>query len=118
MFSIDVQCRVPIYEQIINQIERFIATGILKSNEQLPSVRQMAFDLGINPNTIQRAYTELERKGVIVSIVGKGSFVTDNIQSIIDKKRNEVVIRIKDDINILKNLGLSNKEIHAKIFKD
>jgi GntR family transcriptional regulator len=118
MFSIDVQSRVPIYEQIVNQVERFIVTGILKSNEQLPSVRQIAFDLGINPNTIQRAYTELERREVIVSVVGKGSFVTDDIHLIVDKKINEVLDRVKDDLNILKNLGLSNEEIQEKIFKD
>jgi len=118
MFSIDVQSRVPIYEQIVNQVERFIVTGILKPSEQLPSVRQIAFDLGINPNTIQRAYTELERMGVIVSVVGKGSFVTDNTHSIIDKKINEVLGRAKIDINILKKLGLSNKDIQEKLFKD
>lgn len=118
MFNIDFQSRIPIYEQIINQVERYIASGILKSNEQLPSVRQIAFDLGINPNTIQRAYTELERMGVIVSIMGKGNFVADNIEPIIDKKINDIIIGVKKEIEMLKKLGLDDKKIQAKLFKD
>lgn len=118
MFSIDFQSRVPIYEQIVCQVERFIVSGILKSNEQLPSVRQIAFDLGINPNTIQRAYTELERMGVIVSIVGKGSFITENTRSIIDKKIDDIIEGLKSDINVLKKLGVNQKDIQEKLFKD
>ena len=110
MFSIDFQTRMPIYEQIVNQVEKYIVLGLLKANEQLPSVRQVAFDLGINPNTIQRAYAELERKGVIVSVVGKGTFVKDKIDDIIDS--------ISENITILKSLGLSDKEIKNKILKD
>jgi GntR family transcriptional regulator len=118
MFSVDFQSRVPIYEQIVNQVERFIVTGILKENEQLPSVRQIAFDLGINPNTIQRAYTELEHKGIIVTVVGKGSFITDKTSSIINKKIDDIIFDIKEDINTLKKLGLDNNKIKDKIFKD
>ncbi|HHT37851.1 MAG TPA: GntR family transcriptional regulator [Mollicutes bacterium] len=117
MFNIDFQSRTPIYEQIINQVERFITIGLLKEKEQLPSVRQVAFELGINPNTIQRAYTELERKGVIVSIVGKGTFVSNKTKEVINNKINELVLTIKDDINTLKSFGLSEEEIKIKIFK-
>jgi GntR family transcriptional regulator len=118
MFSIDFQSRVPIYEQIVSQVERFIVTGILKENEQLPSVRQIAFDLGINPNTIQRAYTELERRGIIVSVVGKGSFITNKTNNIINQKINDIISNIKEDINTLNKLGLDNNKIKDKIFKD
>lgn len=118
MFAIDFQSRIPIYEQIVSQVERFIVSGILKSNEQLPSVRQIAFDLGINPNTIQRAYAELERKGIIISAIGKGSFVTDNIHPIVDKKIDDIVDGVKNSIDILKKLGLNNKQIQEKLFKD
>jgi GntR family transcriptional regulator len=118
MFSIDFQSRIPIYEQIVNQVERFIITGILKENEQLPSVRQIAYEIGINPNTIQKAYTELERRGIIVSIIGKGSFITDKTSSIINKKIDDIISNIKEEINTLSKLGLDNKEIKGKIFKD
>ncbi len=118
MFSVDFQSRVSLYEQIVIQVERFITSGILKENEQLPSVRQVAFELGINPNTIQRAYTELERRGVIYTVVGKGSFVTDKTNTVIDKKINETLNVIKDNIKVLEKLGLSGKEIKDKIFKD
>jgi GntR family transcriptional regulator len=118
MFSVDFQSRVSLYEQIVMQVERFITTGILKENEQLPSVRQVAFELGINPNTIQRAYTELERRGVIYTVVGKGSFVTDKTNTIIDKKVNETLDVIKDNIKMLKKFGLSEVQIKDEIFKD
>jgi GntR family transcriptional regulator len=118
MFNIDFQSRIPIYEQIVSQIERYIVLGVLKENEQLPSVRQIAFDLGINPNTIQRAYTELERMGIIISVVGKGSFVTNNTTPIIDRKIEAVVGQIKEDIDVLKNLGLNDNDIKERLFKD
>ena len=68
MINLDYQSRTPIYEQIVEEIERYVAIGILKPEEQLPSVRDMATTLGINPNTVKKAYTELERRGVTVTI--------------------------------------------------
>ena len=118
MFSIDFQTRMPIYEQIVNQVEKYIALGLLKANQQLPSVRQVAFDLGINPNTIQRAYAELERKGVIVSVVGKGTFVSDKTDEVVKDKIDDIIDSISENITILKSLGLSDKEIKNKILKD
>ena len=67
----------PIYEQIKEGLRQLIITGALGSNEKLPSVREMAAQLAINPNTIQRAYRELEAEGYIYTIAGKGSFATD-----------------------------------------
>jgi GntR family transcriptional regulator len=78
----------------------------------------VAFEMGINPNTIQRAYTELERRGVIVSVIGKGSFITDKTSIVIDKKINDMLDIIKDNIDMLNKLGLSNKNIKDKVFKD
>lgn len=76
MFSIDLTSRVPIYEQIYNKIVEFAVSGTLKENEQLPSVRNLAKDTGVNPNTVAKAYQELERKGVIYSVPGRGSFIS------------------------------------------
>lgn len=118
MFNVDFQSRTPIYEQIVNQVEKFIISGVLKSNEQLPSVRQVASDLGINPNTIQKAYAELEHKGVITSVMGKGNFVTDNTNPLIMRQIEDIFKRVKKDINDLQKLGLSNEEIKQRILKD
>lgn len=75
MISLDMQSRIPIYEQIANGISRLCLTGVLMSDEKLPSVRSLAIELGINPNTVQKAYQQLERNGLIYSVEGRGSFV-------------------------------------------
>lgn len=77
MFDIDVKSRVPIYEQITENVKRLIIQGVLLPEEKLPSVRNFAQELTINPNTIQKAYRELEREGYVISRPGKGSFVND-----------------------------------------
>ena len=76
MFQIDRFGRTPIYEQIIDQTQRLIASGILKEGDQLPSVRMLSQELSVNPNTLQKAYSELERRGLCVSAPGNGRFVT------------------------------------------
>lgn len=76
MITIDYKSRVPIYDQITGGIIRLKAIGVLKAGDKLPSVRVMAIDLGINPNTVQRAYNILEADGVIYSVAGKGSFIS------------------------------------------
>lgn len=75
MFDIDLQSRVPIYEQLYKKTLELVIKGILKENAQMPSVRSLAKDLGVNPNTVAKAYQELERNGVIYSLTGRGSFV-------------------------------------------
>src|SRR5690625_2068446 len=77
VFDIDVKSRVPIYEQLTENVKRLIIQGVLTPGEQLPSVRSLAQELTINPNTIQKAYRELEREGYVISRPGKGSFVND-----------------------------------------
>jgi len=76
MFQIDRFGRTPIYEQIIDQTQRLIASGILKEGDQLPSVRVLSQELSVNPNTLQKAYSELERRGLCISAPGNGRFVT------------------------------------------
>lgn len=95
MISIDYQDKRPIYKQIIDSIERLALLGSLSSGEKLPSVRQLALELSINPNTIQRAFFDLEQRGIIVSVPGKGNFIAQNN----DKLRNENIL------NILAELG-------------
>ena len=78
MIILDYRDRRPIYEQVISRFQELMLTGALEKDSQLPSVRSLAMELSINPNTIQKAYAELERQGYIYSIKGKGSFVADN----------------------------------------
>lgn len=75
MFDIDLQSRVPIYEQLYRKIIELAVKGALPEGSQLPSVRQLAKDLSVNPNTVSKAYQNLERDGVIYSLSGRGSFI-------------------------------------------
>ena len=77
MFSINYKDARPIYEQVKDNLRRAIITGLMKSDEKIPSVRDLAGQLAINPNTIQKAYRELEAEGYTYSVAGKGSFVGD-----------------------------------------
>ena len=76
MIAIDVQSRKPIYEQIVERFETLIVSGVLAPDSQLPSVRALAMELSINPNTIQKAYTMLEQEGFIYPVRGRGNFVS------------------------------------------
>ena len=78
MIVIDVTGRVPIFEQICRGICGDIAKGVLKPHDRIPAARVLARELGINPNTVAKAYTELERDGIIYSRVGKGSFIAEH----------------------------------------
>lgn len=81
MITVDFRSRVPIYEQIVKSISSLIANDILTVDQQLPSVRSLARDLAINPNTVQKAYQELESIGLIYQTTGRGSFVSPQNQA-------------------------------------
>ena len=115
MINLDYQSRIPIYQQIVDQIERYIALGILKPNDRLQPIREMATTLGINPNTVKKAYEELENHGAIITISTKGTFVADNTKNVLEKKINEKLNLIKNEINELEKMGISKAEIIPKI---
>ncbi|MFE8697361.1 GntR family transcriptional regulator [Cytobacillus sp. FJAT-53684] len=94
MFELDIRSRKPIYEQLVEKLKELIITEVLKTDEQLPSVRMLAQQLTINPNTIQKAYRELEVQGYIYSIKGKGSFVSPAS----DGLNTEKLLKVKKDI--------------------
>lgn len=91
MIFIDYKSRKPIYEQLVDNIKSLIVSGVLQRDDQLPSVRQLAQELAINPNTIQKAYTELERQGVIYSLKGRGSFVGSSLQELRSVQQKELL---------------------------
>ncbi len=106
MFEIDFRNRIPIYEQIKNQILLYIRMGIYKPDEQLPSIRSVSQETGINVNTVKRAFADLEDEGVIYTLVGRGSFVSATAAentSIAEKALNEIEL----DIRSLKSKGVT-----------
>ncbi|MCX7904401.1 MAG: GntR family transcriptional regulator [Caloramator sp.] len=111
MLELDVKSRVPIYEQLVEKIKELIIMEVLKEHEQLPSVRSLASELTINPNTIQKAYRELENQGYIYSIPGKGNFVAP----INKNKKLEKVNKLKEELKrlILEAiyLGITKEEL-------
>lgn len=92
MFQIDFASREPIYEQIYNSVIKLASAGVIKSNDKLPPVRTLAGQLGINPNTVVKAYHMLENDGYIYSTVGRGSFLTDKLS----KNSAQKIMAIKE----------------------
>ena len=110
MISLNYRDARPIYEQIKDGLRKLIVTGALRTGEKLPSVRALATQLSINPNTIQRAYAELEAEGYVVSVTGKGSFVAEgDTQN--DARKAELTGKLKPILEELKNLGMSREEL-------
>lgn len=112
MFQIDIMSRIPVYEQLIRQTEKFILLGVLKEGDKLPSVRQLSAELSINPNTIQKAFTELDRRGIIFSVNGRGNFVADKA---LEVSRRSAFSDIKDQIKDFALAGISRTELHEYI---
>lgn len=117
MFELDLRSRKPIYEQLVDKMKELVINEVLKPDEQLPSVRQLAQELTVNPNTIQKAYRELEVQGFIYSQKGKGSFVNPNGM----KKDSEKIASVKHELEklILEAiyLGVPADEIHALVIE-
>lgn len=114
MITLNFKDKRPIYEQVIDRLKELMVVGALPENTQLPSVRSLAVELSINPNTIQRAYAELERQGYIYTIRGRGNFVAEN-ERLRDLKIDEVKDKIRDVIDEARKLGLSDEEIIAVV---
>ena len=110
MIILDYKDRRPIYEQVAEKLEELMLLGVLGENEPLPSVRSLAMELSINPNTIQRAYAELDRQGYIYTVKGKGSFVAEN-SVMKEKRKKDLLIQVSEVIDEAIRLGISGEEI-------
>lgn len=115
MINLDYQSRMPIYEQIVQEIERYVALEILKPEEQIPSIRELATTLGINPNTVKKAYDILESRGVIVTLSTKGTFITQKTDKVLKISIDEKINKIKNDIQEIEKYGISKEEIIKRI---
>lgn len=114
MIVIDYQDRRPIYEQIVERFQILILKGVLEQDEQMPSVRKLAVELSINPNTIQKAYSILEQQGYIYPVKGRGNFVSGK-GSLIQEKRNMFWQEYHEMIKKGTELGITREEFREKI---
>ena len=114
MYQIDNQSRQAVYEQIIEQVERYVLLGAITAGEKMPSVRNLSIQLSVNPNTVQRAYTDLERFGVLAIAPARGAFVAEGAKALLEERRTTVAqTQLKELLTDLKQLGLSKDEILA-----
>ena len=110
MFAINYRDPRPIYEQIADELRKMIVAGVIAPDEKLPSVRELAQQLAINPNTIQRAYRELELSGYLYSVPGKGNFAGAHHE--VDKSRKaELLKQLAEAVKELRYLGVSDEEL-------
>jgi GntR family transcriptional regulator len=115
-FYVDTASRLPIYQQLGQQIREQIARGDLRPEDKLPSVRQLSAELVVNPNTIARAYTELEREGLLVSRPGRGNFVAQPRSDLTKRARARRLIEALDCwLTEAVNLGFSADEVVALV---
>jgi len=115
VLTVDPRSGIPIYQQIVEQVKRSTALGLLASGEQLPTVKQLALDLTINPNTVARAYRDLERDGVIETSPGRGSFVKGDGVAASAKVAARDVSRaaLEEAVREAKAMGLSRDDVSA-----
>ncbi len=114
MFTLDYKSRLPIYEQLYKSITRMAAFGGLAPNEQLPSVRSLAQDLGINPNTVQKTYQMLEHDGIIYSVPGKGSFISLDMSALL-QQRELAAEKLEDAIQNAADSGITQEQIVQQV---
>lgn len=110
MFSVDFMARQPLYEQLYLSAVNLITHGVLAPNEKLPPIRAVASELGINPNTVTKAYQMLEKDGYIYSTVGRGSFVSPNVDKMEEKKK-DALRQVEKSINEAVLCGADKQEI-------
>ena len=110
LIEIDYRDKRPLYEQISGKLEELILCGVISADEALPSVRSLAMDLSINPNTIQKAYDALEQKGMCYSVAGRGSCAAA-ADEVLPAKKREILDELRKVVDKALKVGLTKKEI-------
>ena len=110
---IDYMSRQPVYEQIVDQVEQMILSGLMRPGEQLPSVRSLSLELSINPNTIQKAYAELDGRGIIYTLPGRGGFVSQNAPELLAEARRSRLGTVRELARELALAGVPEDEVLA-----
>ena len=114
MIILDYKDTRPIYEQIVEKFKLLILKGVIQKDEQMPSVRSLAVELSINPNTIQRAYSELERQGYIYTVKGKGNFVSDDGR-LLFKYKEKLLGELQSVCKAALEVGITEEELIQSI---
>ena len=117
MIHLDYRDARPIYVQIMDRFRDQISAGVLKTGEKLPSVRELAVQLSINPNTIQRSYRQLEAEGWITTVPGKGCFVC-GLPEYTEEQRLELLTAFDKSVAALLRMGMTRKELSERIEKE
>lgn len=107
MFSIDYKSRLPFYEQLVDSVKSQVLSGVLAGDDPLPSVRQLSSELGINPNTVQKAYATLEQRGIIYTIPGKGNFIRPDTDTLRSDQAQTLLGQLAQLAGQLKELGVT-----------
>ncbi len=115
LITVDKMSSKPIYEQIVEQIQNLVVTGVLKPDDMIPSVRNLSKECGTNPNTVQKAYNELERVGITYSVPGVGRYVSGNAKEIVQRLMSTSNSELKGIVEKLKLSGMTVDEIIAKV---
>ncbi len=111
MFILDKLSRQPIYEQMIDQVEKMILQGVLKPGDPLPSVRQLSMEISVNPNTLQKAYAELDRRGICFSSPGNGRFVSEDAETAIQNSRRQGLNQLEVLVGELAMAGIDKDTV-------
>ena len=114
MIGIDLQNRKPIYEQVVERFQTLIVSGVLEPDSQMPSVRSLAMELSINPNTIQKAYGVLEQEGYIYPVKGRGNFVSKK-EDFIDSHKEELLVEFDKVVDEAKDADISSNLLKDRI---
>ena len=114
MILIDYNDKRPIYEQIVERFQTLIVSGVLEAGEKMPSVRTLAVELSINPNTIQRAYTELERDGFIYAVKGRGNFVKRDTE-LFEKQKERLLAGFEKQIRVCLRQGVKKEMLFQRL---
>ncbi len=109
MIVLDYRDSRPIYEQVVEKFKLLILKGVLKQDDKMPSVRSLAMELSINPNTIQRAYAQLETQGYIYTVKGKGNFVSDKAM-LMKEYQKEISTQLQEVCRLAASAGMSREE--------
>ena len=116
MIHLDYKDSRPIYEQVADRLKELMILGVLEEDGQMPSVRSLAVELSINPNTIQKAYAALEQQGFIYSVKGRGNYVAD-CSRLREQKKQELFYRFRQQISYGREIGIS-KEEYQKLLEE
>lgn len=117
-FQIDAHSGIPVYRQMMDQVKYYVASGVLRAGDQLPSIRELAQKLAVNPTTVVKAYTELEHDDVVEMRHGRGAFVSAGVARLSAKEREQTVRRLARQLLVeAKQMG-AGKDIVLRVLKE